>query len=139
MNITRTTTFQECTLPALYFPTDSFEIYPFTELPTHSGVHRILTDVIGCLHSISGIDHQLTNIGSTSKQTLVLDNGKGHRVSITLWNSLARSLDRVALIQADAIEPVIIAVGGLMVGRQIGSDYTCSSSSGTRIRSTHAS
>ncbi|CAI0558418.1 unnamed protein product, partial [Linum tenue] len=76
MHIKRTTTFQECSLPALDFPTDSFEILPFSELPSRSGFHHILTDVIGRLHSISGIDHQLTNSGSTPKQTLVLDNGK---------------------------------------------------------------
>ncbi|CAL1383305.1 unnamed protein product [Linum trigynum] len=115
------------------FPIDSFEIFQYCDLPKLSGDHRILSDVIGRLHSISGIDHKLTTNGSTPKQVLLLENGEHRRVSITLWNELAGLLDRTALIQADSIEPVIIAVGGLMVGRVIEGVYTCSSSSGTRI------
>ncbi|CAL1406275.1 unnamed protein product [Linum trigynum] len=133
MQITRTTTFQECTLPAFDFPSDSFEILSFNQLPSRSGYHRILTDIVGRLHSISGVDYQLTNTGSTPKQVLVLQNDMGQRVSVTLWNNLVGTLERDALILADATEPVIIGVGGLIVGRQIGNDYTCSSSSATRI------
>ncbi|CAL1388565.1 unnamed protein product [Linum trigynum] len=53
---------------------------------------------------------------------------RGQRVSITLWNELTAVLDRPALIQADSIEPVIVGVGGAHAG-----EYSCSSSSGTRI------
>ncbi|CAL1413724.1 unnamed protein product [Linum trigynum] len=133
IELSATTIFQACSLPAAEFPTDSFEVVPYSELSNRSGDNRILADVVGRLHSISGIDHQVTNHGSTPKQVLVLKNAQGQRVSITLWNELTAVLDRPALIQADSIEPVIIGVGGLMVGRLIAGEYSCSSSSGTRI------
>ncbi|CAL1388746.1 unnamed protein product [Linum trigynum] len=103
MELSKTTSFQACVLPAADFPVESFESVPFSELPKRAGDNRILSGVVG------------------------------QRVSITLWNELTTILDSVALIQADSIEPVIIAVGSLMVGRLIEGEYTCSSSSATRI------
>ncbi|CAL1402099.1 unnamed protein product [Linum trigynum] len=113
MELSVTTTFQACSLPAADFPADSFEVVPYSDLPKRNGYHRILSDVVGRLHSISGIDHQVTSNGSTPKHSLVLENAQGQK--------------------ADSIEPVIIGVGSLMVGRLIVGQYTCSSSSGTRI------
>ncbi|CAI0447411.1 unnamed protein product, partial [Linum tenue] len=132
IKLTGTTGFQLCTLPAAGFPTDSFEIVPYSQLQSRCGNHAILTDVIGHLHAIGGVGHQVTEFGPTPKQILVLENHMGKTVTITLWNELATVLDRVALIQADLIEPVIIAVGSLMVSL-VNENYVCSSSSATRV------
>ncbi|CAI0403687.1 unnamed protein product [Linum tenue] len=73
-------------------------------------VSRCRADVIGHLHAIGGVGHQITEFGPTPKQMLVLENHMGETVTITLWNELATILERVALIQADLIEPVVSGV-----------------------------
>ncbi|CAI0460782.1 unnamed protein product, partial [Linum tenue] len=54
MELSKTTSFQACVLPAVDFPVESFESVPFSELPKRAGDNRILSDVVGRLHSISG-------------------------------------------------------------------------------------
>ncbi|CAI0377401.1 unnamed protein product, partial [Linum tenue] len=129
IKLTGTTGFQLCTLSAAGFPTGSFEIVSYSQLQGRCGNHAILTDVIGHLHAIGGVGHQITEFGPTPKQMLVLENHMGETVTITLWNELATILERDALIQAYLIEPVIIAVAC----RESHENYVCSSSSATRV------
>ncbi|CAL1381073.1 unnamed protein product [Linum trigynum] len=74
IKVTRSTGFQQCTLPVAGLPVDSFEVMVYRQLHTRSGNHAILTDVIGRLHSIGGISPQVTEFGPTPKQILVLEN-----------------------------------------------------------------
>ncbi|CAL1401399.1 unnamed protein product [Linum trigynum] len=96
--VTPVTSFQEC----LYL---------------RAGEHRFLTDVVGRLHSISGISHKDTKHGPTVKQTVVLEDESGKTATITLWDDFSGILDHVALTHADAIEAVVLAFGGLLVNR----------------------
>ncbi|CAL1402842.1 unnamed protein product [Linum trigynum] len=99
--------------------------------------HRYLTDVVGRLSSISGISHKITNNEPAVKQTVIVEDESGAKVSITLWDEFSAVLDHVALTQADSIEAVILAFGGLLVNK-LGDDYVLSSSAATRILVNHA-
>ncbi|CAL1355539.1 unnamed protein product [Linum trigynum] len=94
--------------------------------------HRYLTDVVGRLSSISRISHKITNNGPAVKQTFIIEDESGAKVSITLWDEFSAVLDHVALTQADSIEAVILAFGGLLVNK-LGDDYVLSSCAATRI------
>ncbi|CAL1378786.1 unnamed protein product [Linum trigynum] len=132
LGVTPATSFQECALPSQSFPVDSFEFLPFESLSTRAGDHRFLTDIVGRLHSISGVSHKITNNGPTVKQTVVVEDESGEKATVTLWDEFSQILDHVALTQADAIETVILAFGGLLVNK-LGNAYVLSSSAATRI------
>ncbi|CAL1360772.1 unnamed protein product [Linum trigynum] len=125
LGLSPSTSFQACNLPAESFPVDAYEFVSFSQLSSRAGNHRFLTDVVGRLHSISGISHKITNNGPAVKQ-------RGAKITITLWDEFSAVLDHVALTQADSIEAVILAFGGLLVNK-LGDDYILSSSAGTRI------
>ncbi|CAL1389742.1 unnamed protein product [Linum trigynum] len=97
-----------------------------------AGNHHHLTDVVGRLHSISGISHKITNNGPAVKQTVIIEDESGAKFTITLWDEFSAVLDHVALTQVDSIEVVILAFGGLMVNK-LGDDYVMSSSAATCI------
>ncbi|CAL1396576.1 unnamed protein product [Linum trigynum] len=84
------------------------------------------------LHSISGVSHKITNNGPTVKQTVVVEDESGEKATVTLWDEFSQILDHVVLTQADAIETVILAFGGLLVNK-LGAAYVLSSSAATRI------
>ncbi|CAL1382966.1 unnamed protein product [Linum trigynum] len=126
------TSFLPCALPAESFPVDAYEFVVFSLLGVRAGNHRYLTDVVGRLHLISGILHKITNNGSAVKQTVIIEDESGSKISITLWDEFSAVLDHVALTQADSIEAVILAFGGLLVNK-LGDDYVLSSSAATRI------
>ncbi|CAL1384397.1 unnamed protein product [Linum trigynum] len=111
------TSFQACSLPAESFTVDAYEFVPFSQLNTRDGNHRYLTDVVGQLNSISGISHKITNNGPAVKQTVIIEDESGAKVTITLWDEFSAVLDHVALTQADSIEAVILAFGGLLVNK----------------------
>ncbi|CAL1413054.1 unnamed protein product [Linum trigynum] len=121
-----------CNLPAESFPVDAYEFVSFSQLSSRAGNHRFLTDVVGRLHSISGISHKITNNGPAVKQTVIIEDESGAKITITLWDEFSAVLDHVALTQADSIEAVILAFGGLLVNK-LGDDYILSSFAGTRI------
>ncbi|CAL1360814.1 unnamed protein product [Linum trigynum] len=114
------------------FPVDAYEFVVFSQLGIRADNHRYLTDVVGRLPSISGISHKITNNGTAVKQTVIIEDESGSKVTITLWDEFSAVLDHVALTQADSIEAVILAFGGLLVNK-LGDDYVLSSSSATRI------
>ncbi|CAL1369721.1 unnamed protein product [Linum trigynum] len=87
-------------------------------LNTRAGNHCYLTDVVGRLHSISGISHKITNNGPAVKQTVIIEDERFLRFS------------RVS--EFSRIEAVILAFGGFLVNK-LGDDYILSSSAGTRI------
>ncbi|CAL1355838.1 unnamed protein product [Linum trigynum] len=133
LGLSPSTSFQACGLPAESFPVDAYEFVSFSQLSMHAGNHRFLT--VGRLHSISGISHKITNNGLAVKQTVIIENerfSRFSRVTITLWDEFSAVLVHVALTQADSIEAVILAFGGLLVNK-LGDDYILSSSAGTRI------
>ncbi|CAL1396228.1 unnamed protein product [Linum trigynum] len=151
LGLSLSTSFQACSLPAESFPVDAYEFVSFSQLSMRAGNHRFLTDVVGRLHSISGISHKITNNGPAVKQTVIIEDESGANVTITLWDEFSAVLDHVALTQADSIEAVILAFGGLLVNK-LGDvffplecmylyrgcarnvdDYILSSSAGTRI------
>ncbi|CAL1386928.1 unnamed protein product [Linum trigynum] len=132
LGLSPSTSFQACSLPAESFPVDAYEFVSFAQLSLRAGNHRFLTDVVGRLHSISGISHKITNNGPAVKQTVIIEDESGAKITITLWDEFSAVLDHVALTQADSIEAVILAFGGLLVNK-LGDDYILSSSAGTRI------
>ncbi|CAL1402191.1 unnamed protein product [Linum trigynum] len=135
LGLSPSTSFQACSLPAESFPVDAYEFVSFSQLSLRAGNHRFLTDVVGRLHSISGISHKITNNGPAVKQTVIIEDERFSRfstITITLWDEFSAVLDHVALTQADSIEAVILAFGGLLVNK-LGDDYILSSSAGTRI------
>ncbi|CAL1360759.1 unnamed protein product [Linum trigynum] len=132
LGLSPSASFQPCVLPAESFPLDAYEFVAFSQLSLHAGNHRYLTDVVGRLSSISGISHKITNNGPTVKQTVIVEDESGSKVSITLWDEFSAVLDHVALTQADSIEALILAFGGLLVNK-LGDDYVLSSSAATRI------
>ncbi|CAL1407449.1 unnamed protein product [Linum trigynum] len=132
LGLSPSTSFQARSLPAESFPVDAYEFVPFSQLNTRAGNHRYLTDVVGLLNSISGISHKITNNGPAVKQTVIIEDESGAKVTITLWDEFSTVLDHVALTQAGSIEAMILAFGGLLVNK-LGDDYILSSSAGTRI------
>ncbi|CAI0420118.1 unnamed protein product [Linum tenue] len=132
LGLSPSTSFLPCALPAESFPVDAYEFVDFSQLSIRAGNHRYLTDVVGRLHSISGISHKITNNGLAVKQTVIIEDESGSKVSITLWDEFSAVLDHVALTQADSIEAVILAFGGLLVNK-LGDDYVLSSSAATRV------
>ncbi|CAI0552335.1 unnamed protein product [Linum tenue] len=125
LGLSPSTSFQACGLLAESFPVDAYEFVSFSQLSMRA-------DVVGRLHSISGISHKITNNGPAVKQTVIIEDESGAKVTITLWDEFSALLDHVALTQADSIEAVILAFGGLLVNK-LGDDYILSSSAGTRI------
>ncbi|CAL1411665.1 unnamed protein product [Linum trigynum] len=117
LGLSPSTSFQPCVLPAESFPLDAYEFVAFSQLNMRAGNHHYLTDVVGRLSSISGISHKITNNGPTVKQTVIVEDESGAKVSITLWDEFSAVLDHVALTQADSIEAVILAFGGLLVNK----------------------
>ncbi|CAL1382462.1 unnamed protein product [Linum trigynum] len=132
LGLSPSTSFQPCVLPAESFLVDAYEFVAFSQLNMRAGNHCYLTDVIGRFYSISGISHKITNNGPAVKQTITIEDESGVKVSITLWDEFSMVLDHVALSQADSIEAVILALGGLLVNK-LGDDYVLSSSAATRI------
>ncbi|CAL1389802.1 unnamed protein product [Linum trigynum] len=132
LGLSPSASFQPCILPTESFPLDAYEFVAFSQLNLRAGNHRYLTDVVGRLRSISGISHKITNNGPAVKQTVIVEDESGAKVSITLWDEFSAVLDHVALTQADSIEAVILAFGGLLVNK-LGDDYVLSSSAATRI------
>ncbi|CAI0551219.1 unnamed protein product [Linum tenue] len=132
LGLSPSTSFQACGLPAESFPVDAYEFVSFSQLSMRAGNHRFLTDVVDRLHSISGISHKITNNGPIVKQTVIIEDESGAKVTITLWDEFSAVLDNVALTQADSIEAMILAFGGLLVNK-LGDDYILSSSAGKRI------
>ncbi|CAL1412063.1 unnamed protein product [Linum trigynum] len=132
LGLSPSASFQSCVLPAESFPLDAYEFVAFSQLNMHAGNHRYLTDVVGRLSSISGISHKITNNGPAVKQTVIVEDESGAKVSITLWDDFSAVLDHVALTQADSIEAVILAFGGLLVNK-LGDEYVLSSFAATRI------
>ncbi|CAL1388047.1 unnamed protein product [Linum trigynum] len=132
LGLSPSTSFQACGLPAESFPVDAYEFVSFSQLSLSAGNHRFLTDVVGRLHSINGISHKITNNGPAVKQTVIIEDESGAKITITLWDEFSAVLDHVALTQANSIEVVILAFGGLLVNK-LGDDYILSSSAGTRI------
>ncbi|CAL1396941.1 unnamed protein product [Linum trigynum] len=132
LGLSHSTSFLPCALPAESFPVDAYEFVVFSQLSIRAGNHRYLTDVVCRLHSISGISHKITNNGPAVKQTVIIEDESGSKVSITLWDEFSAVLDHVALTQADSLEGVILAFGGLLVNK-LGDDYVLSSSAATRI------
>ncbi|CAL1370713.1 unnamed protein product [Linum trigynum] len=137
LGLSPSTSFQPCVLPAESFPNRAFdciayEFVAFSQLNMRAGNHRYLTDVVGRLSSISGISHKITNNGPAVKQTVIVEDESGAKVSITLWDEFSAMLDHVALTQIDSIEAVILAFGGFLVNK-LGDDYVLSSSAATRI------
>ncbi|CAL1401289.1 unnamed protein product [Linum trigynum] len=125
LGITPSTSFHECHLPAPSFTVEAYEFQPFARLLSRA-------DVIGRLHSISGVSHKITNNGPAVKQTVVLENESGEKVTITLWDEFSRIIDHVALTQADAIETVVLAFGELLVNRLAGG-FALSNSAATHV------
>ncbi|CAL1380921.1 unnamed protein product [Linum trigynum] len=103
LSISLVTSFQECSLPAENFPVDAYEFLPLAQLFTRTGDHRLLTDVIGRIHSISGVSHKITNNGTYVRQTVVIEDDSCHKATITLWDEFSGILDSVALTQADSL------------------------------------
>ncbi|CAL1401555.1 unnamed protein product [Linum trigynum] len=125
LGLSPSASFQPCVLPTESFPLDAYEFVAFSQLNMHA-------DVVGRLSSISGISHKITNNGPAVKQTVIVEDESGAKVSITLWDEFSAVLDHVALTQADSIEAVILAFGGLLVNK-LGDDYVLSSSAATHI------
>ncbi|CAL1402221.1 unnamed protein product [Linum trigynum] len=72
LGLSPSTSFLPCALPAESFPVDAYEFVVFSQLGIRAGNHRYLTDVVGQLHSISGISHKITNNGPLSSKRLLL-------------------------------------------------------------------
>ncbi|CAI0422341.1 unnamed protein product, partial [Linum tenue] len=74
LGLSPSTSFLPCALPVESFLVDAYEFVVFSQLSIRAGNHRYLTDVVGRLHSISGISHKITNNGPAVKQTVIIED-----------------------------------------------------------------
>ncbi|CAI0459225.1 unnamed protein product [Linum tenue] len=84
--------FLPCALPAESFPVDAYEFVVFSQL-------SIRADVVGRLHSISGISHKITNNGPAVKQTVIIEDerfAEKHETVASLPVEFATAADATA-------------------------------------------
>ncbi|CAL1359593.1 unnamed protein product [Linum trigynum] len=113
--ITPSTKFEDVTASSLDFCPQSFEFCNFETLGLRTGSKELLTDVVGCLKSISPVEYTDTCNGAATKQSLILQDERGTTLSISLWGDLAYKLKAYDLALPAQASPVIIAIGGLLI------------------------
>ncbi|XWS10686.1 hypothetical protein CRYUN_Cryun38cG0018900 [Craigia yunnanensis] len=95
LTITSTTKVVQTEIPTDSIPKHHFQFIEFENLSPRCKKNDVLTDVIGCIISISKANKVYvgTNPNEVQKRNLQLQNIRGETIDVTLWNDFALSVD----------------------------------------------
>ncbi|GMN72125.1 hypothetical protein TIFTF001_052794 [Ficus carica] len=126
LQFARSTFFREVEEDIPEIPQHKFNFVEYDQLSSRVDINDILSDVIGRLISIKGVEE--SNVGNrvVKRRNLTIQNIREESLSITLWGEIGENFDENAVQQMS--EPVIIAFTAMATKQYLGGLYVASTS-----------
>ncbi|GMN55360.1 hypothetical protein TIFTF001_024482 [Ficus carica] len=126
LQFARSTVFKPVEEDIPEIPRYKFNFVEYDQLTSRVDINDLLSDVIGRLISVKGVEE--SNVGNrlVKRRNLTLQNIRDESLNITLWGEISQNFDENAVQRMS--EPVVIAFTAMAAKQYLGGLYVASTS-----------
>ncbi|GMN27604.1 hypothetical protein TIFTF001_041055 [Ficus carica] len=126
LQFARSTVFKNVEEDIPEIPQHKFNFVEFDQLTSKIDINDILSDVIGRVISIKGIEESTINDRMVKRRGFVIQNIREETLNVTLWGEIGDNIDENSLQTMP--EPVVIAFSAMAAKQYMGGLYVASTS-----------
>lgn len=131
ISFTKWTTLEECIEIPDNFPSITFSLTPFQDVPSLVEKNHFYVDVMGIITEVGATATIRPKSSNTDnlKRTLQISDASGCTLPVTLWGKTTTAFEAQAIFNAGQIEPQVVVFVGTLVRNYKGIGLTLTGSS----------